>query len=88
MAAVMSLVAGAQNKEQKLDTLVVTTTPKMRCENCAKKIVQNVRFVKGTKKVEPSVPRQEVVIVYDPRKATPADYEKAFGKIGYEVRRK
>lgn len=82
------LMAIAQKSAQKADTLVVTTTPQMHCANCEKKIKQNIRFVKGTRKIQTSVPRQEVTIVYDPAKATLADYVKAFGKIGYEIKRK
>lgn len=82
------LMASAQKSAPKADTLVVTTTPQMHCANCEKKIKQNIRFVKGTRKIQTSVPRQGVTIVYDPAKATLADYVKAFGKIGYEIKRK
>ncbi len=84
----VALLAGAQKKVQNADTLVVTPTPQMHCANCEKKIKQNIRFVKGTKRIETSVPKQEVTIVYDSNKATFADYVKAFSKIGYEVKRK
>lgn len=88
MMALATLFAGAQKKSQAADTLVVTTTPQMHCANCEKKIKENIRFVKGTKKVETSVPKQQVTIVYDPRKATLEDYRKAFAKIGYEIKKK
>ena len=71
----------------KSDTLVVTTTPAMHCEGCENKIKKNIRFVKGTKKIETSVPNQTVTIVYDSRKTTYADYESAFKKIGYSVKK-
>ena len=48
---------------------------------------KNIRFVKGTKKIETSVPNQTVTIVYDGRKTTYADYESAFKKIGYSVKK-
>lgn len=85
--ALATLVAGAQKKGAQVDTLVVTTTPQMHCSNCEKKIKDNIRWVKGTKKVDTSVPRQEVVITYDRRRATYDDYVKAFAKIGYEVKK-
>ena len=71
----------------KSDTLVVTTTPEMHCDGCENKINKNIRFVKGTKKIETSVPKQTVTIVYDGRKTTYADYESAFKKIGYSVKK-
>ena len=82
--AMLSLSAFAQTKA---DTLVVTTTPEMHCEGCENKIKKNIRFVKGTKKIETSVPNQTVTIVYDGRKTTYADYESAFKKIGYSVKK-
>ena len=48
---------------------------------------KNTRFVKGTKKIETSVPNQTVTIVYDGRKTTYADYESAFKKIGYSIKK-
>lgn len=70
------------------DTLVVTTTPQMHCEGCENKIKAGLRFVKGTKKIVTSVPKQTVTIVYDRTKATPQDYYNAFAKIGYKVKKK
>ena len=83
--AMLSLTAFAQTKA---DTLVVTTTPEMHCEGCENKIKKNIRFVKGTKKIETSVPQQSVTIIYDSRKATYADFETAFKKIGFDIKKK
>ena len=73
--------------EAKSDTLVVTTTPVMHCKNCENRIKQNIRFVKGTKKIETSVPNQTVTIIYDGKKSTYADYQEAFKKIGFEIKK-
>ncbi len=72
-------------KANPIDTLVVTTDPQMHCSNCENRIKQNIRFVKGTKRITTNLDDQTVTIVYDSRKATPADYTKAFDKIGYTV---
>ncbi len=72
-------------KANPIDTLVVTTDPQMHCSGCENRIKQNIRFVKGTKHIATSLEDQTITIVYDSRKATPADYAKAFGKIGYNV---
>ncbi len=82
-AAALSLAAQA---ETKTDTLVVTPSPKMTCENCVKKIKQNIRFVKGTKNIIVSLPQQTVTIVYDKQKSGYDDYTAAFRKIGYQVK--
>lgn len=83
LLAALSLGAQAQAK---LDTLVVTTTPQMHCQNCEKKIKTNIRFVKGTKRIETSVPKQTVTIIYDGKKGKYADYVAAFKKIGFEIK--
>lgn len=81
--------SGAANpQKQKADTLVITTAPQMHCANCENKIKQNIRFVKGVKRIETSVPKQEVTIVYQGEKATYEDFEKAFARIGYKIQRK
>ncbi len=72
-------------KVNPIDTLVVTTDPQMHCSSCENRIKQNIRFVKGTKHIATNLDDQTVTIVYDSRKASPADYTKAFDKIGYTV---
>ena len=71
LLATCTLGAQAADREMKAanDTLVVTTTPQMHCANCEKKIKDHIRFVKGTKKIETSVPKQTVTIVYDSKKS-------------------
>ena len=86
--SIMAMLSATAMAQTKADTLVVTTTPEMHCEGCENKIKKNIRFVKGTKKIETSVPQQSVTIIYDGRKATYADFETAFRKIGYEIKEK
>lgn len=88
IAAFMFVIAGKTFAATSADTLVVTTQPQMHCENCEKKIKSNIRFVKGTKKIETSVDDQKVTIVYDARKAKYDDFVEAFKKIGYEIKKK
>ena len=84
--ALCGMGAEKNEKVSNLDTLVVTTQPVMHCMKCENKIKSNVRFVKGTKSIETSVPNQTVTIVYDTKKASVSDYEKEFGRIGYEIK--
>ena len=85
--SIMAMLSATAMAQTKADTLVVTTTPEMHCEGCENKIKKNIRFVKGTKKIETSVPQQSVTIIYDGRKATYANFEAAFRKIGYSVKK-
>ncbi len=63
----------------------VTTTPKMSCQNCVKKIEGNLRFEKGVKKVEAILDEQTVIVTYDPEKTDEKKLEQAFGKLNYKV---
>ena len=65
--------------------VVVTTTPIMHCENCENKIKKGMRFVKGVKKIDTSVPDQTVTITYDADKNSEEAIIKAFDKIGYKA---
>lgn len=88
IAAFMLVIVGKTFAATSADTLTVTTQPHMHCANCEKKIKSNIRFVKGTKKIETSVDDQKVTIVYDARKAKYDDFVEAFKKIGYEIKKK
>lgn len=76
-----ALTAGAKN----LQRLVLTTEPQMHCQNCEQRIKSNIRFVKGVKKIETSVPQQRVTVTYDADKTTPAKISAAFADIDYTV---
>ena len=68
-----------------IKTLVVTTTPPMHCESCENKIKGNLRFEKGVKKIETSIPDQTVTIEYDADKISAEKLIEAFQKFGYEA---
>lgn len=82
LMALLTAGAWAEN----IQTIVYTPTPKMTCQNCEKKIKTNVRFVKGTKRIETSLKDQTITITYDADKAKPEDFVAAFAKIGREVK--
>lgn len=69
-----------------IKTLVVTTTPQMHCDGCEKKIKGNLRFEKGVKKIETSIPNQTVTIEYDADKTSVERILEAFPKFGYDAR--
>ena len=82
--AATSLSASAQ-KSRQVDTLLVTTIPEMHCSGCEERIKENIRFVKGVKSIQTSVPEQKVTIIYQKNKAKYEDFVKAFDRIGYEI---
>lgn len=85
--AFLAMLLTSASAQTKADTLVVATTPAMHCANCENKIKKNIRFVKGTKKIETSLPNKTVTIIYDGRHATYENYVAAFKKIGFEIKR-
>lgn len=60
----------------------------MHCSGCETRIKQNICFVKGVKKIDTSVAQQKVTIVYNGTQSNYNDFVKAFGKNGYEIKRK
>lgn len=69
-----------------IQTVVVTTTPQMHCENCENRIKNNLRFEKGIKKIETDVEKQTVTITYDADKTTVENILKGFEKFKYSAR--
>ena len=68
-----------------IKTVVVTTQPQMHCESCENKIKGNLRFEKGVKQIECSIPDQRVTVTYDADKTTPEKIIKGFEKFGYKA---
>ncbi len=69
-----------------IKTVVVTTTPQMHCANCEKKIKHNIRFEKGVKEIETSIPDQTVTITYDADKTSVEKLIEGFKKFDYMAR--
>ena len=55
---------------REIKTVVFTTTPQMHCAACENKIKNNLRFEKGIKSIETSVPNQAVTVKYNADKTT------------------
>lgn len=79
------LMGAASLYAKDMQTLVVTTTPKMSCQNCENKIKGNLRFEKGIHKIETDLKNQTVTITYDADKTDETKIADAFGKLNYKV---
>ena len=55
---------------REIKTVFFTTTPQMHCAACENKIKNNLRFEKGIKSIETSVPNQTVTVKYNANKTT------------------
>ena len=78
-AGAESVVAQAQKKAVKTVTLNVG----MHCQNCVKKVKENISFEKGVKALEVNLEKKTVTITYDPAKTNEATLKKAVEKLGY-----
>lgn len=55
----------------------------LECDNCARKVNNNIRFERGVKAIEPNVAERTVTITYDADKTTVKKLIKAFEKFDY-----
>ena len=85
-ALFIALAVSAACFAKDIQKIVFTTTPQMHCENCEKKIKNNLRFEKGVKKIETNIEKQTVTVEYDADKITAEQLLKAFSKFGYKAR--
>ena len=69
-----------------IKTVVLTTNPEMHCNNCEKKIKENIRFEKGIKSIKTNLKDKTVTIEYDADKTTVDNIIKGFKKIKYEAK--
>lgn len=82
--AVETATAAKPKKELK----TVTFSVSMHCENCVKKITENISFVKGVKGLEISLEDKKVEITYDPAKTDADRLAETIRLLGYDVERK
>ncbi len=79
-----SAVSGSELTEVK-KTEEVTFSVSMKCENCVKKIRENISFEKGVKSLNISLEEKKVTVVYDPAKTSGEKLASAIRKLGFKV---
>ena len=60
----------------------------LHCENCVKKVNENIAFEKGVKKLEVSLEKHTVTVTFDPSKTDAVKIAAALKKLGYETKLK
>lgn len=90
MAALMAMpvISMADNKpakKKKGEIKEVTFVVEIDCENCAKKITENVSFEKGVKDLKVTVEDMTVALKYDASKTTEAALKASIEELGYPV---
>ena len=75
-----------QNKKKKKGEVKnVTFNVYLHCDNCVKKVQENIAFEKGVKGLEVSLEDQTVAIKYDDAKTSEDVLKAAIEKLGYPV---
>lgn len=82
----IALCAGSAAAKD-IQTVVLTTTPEMHCQNCEAKIKNHLKFEKGIKKIDTSVENQTVTVTYDADKTSEQAIIDSFSKIKYEAKK-
>ncbi len=81
LAAVL-LTFAALSQAQESKTAVVYAN-KIYCDACAALITKSLRNVQGVSKVDVDVEKKEVIVRFDPAKATVDDLTSAIAKRGF-----
>lgn len=85
MAAIAIVLLSVANVYSKDLRTVVFKVVQMECQNCEKKVVNNMKFEKGLKKVNTDLKSQTVTITYDAEKTTVEKLKDGFKKFKYEA---
>ena len=89
VAALIALSAAASSPEKVKkvkEVKEVTFSVHLHCENCVKKVQENISFEKGVKGLDVCQGHQTVTVKYDPAKTSEETLKAAIEKLGYEVR--
>ena len=84
LALVCSANAAKPRTKASVHKVVYVTT--LDCENCAKKIRENVSFEKGVKDLKVDVPTKQVAVAFDSAKTDTLALRKAINKLGYKAK--
>jgi len=70
-------------KQKKIETVVFATH--LHCENCVKKVQENIAYEKGVKSLEVSLEKQTITVGFDPSKTNAETLAAAIRKLGYRA---
>lgn len=78
------VVSSVQDVKSK-NVVTVTFKVNIHCENCVKKLNDNIAFLKGVEDLSISLDKKTIVIKYDTEKTDEATLVKAIKKCGYSA---
>lgn len=80
-----SVLTDKKPAKKKGEVKEVTFLVHLHCENCVKKVQENIAFEKGVKDLKVSLDDQTVALKYDAAKTSEATLKSAIEKLGYPV---
>ena len=87
MAALMAFaVSSFAGPKKKVELKEVTFSVSLHCNNCVKKVQENIAFEKGVKDLHICMEDQIVALKYDASKTNEETLKKAIVKLGVEVK--
>ena len=84
-SASVEVASQKKPKKQKAEVKEVTFNVSLHCENCMKKVQENISFEKGVKDLHVCLEDQIVSIKYDASKTSEETLKAAIEKLGYPV---
>lgn len=78
-------LAGMSVIAKDLHTIVLTPTPALRCHNCEAKVAEQLRYVKGVKRIDASAAKQTITVTIDLDKSGVNVLLDHLKKIGYDA---
>ncbi len=86
-SAIAEPVSQTKKKQakKKAEIKEVTFLVEIDCENCAKKVTENVSFEKGVKDLKVTLENKSVYVKYDASKTSEESLKEAIEELGYKV---
>ena len=82
--SIFAVISTAQSKKRP-PLSEVTFVVNLHCENCVKKVQDNIPFEKGVKDLKVNLEEKTVWVRYSPDKVSKEELASAIEKLGYEV---
>lgn len=84
-AAIPAETSVTRSAPDKKETKTVTFKTMMHCDNCVKKVTENISFIRGVKDLKVSLDENLVTVTYDPARTNEELLAAAIRKLGYEA---
>lgn len=85
LIAALALTASVAAIAKDIHTIVLTPNPGLRCHNCEAKVTEQLRYVKGVKRIAASAETQTITVTIDLDKSGVQVLLDNLKKLGYDA---